>query len=280
MAKGPKPAVSRKGAGLAKLERGPCSRAMSKRTDAPTDDPSLGSFDPALHPPIAFPEADWQWFVQRCEVLGIAGPNERRAVLEALYGHMVGVNRWLNLTKLTEPREYLKLHVLDSLALEGDSRVRHLAEGTPCVDLGSGGGYPGLPLATWHPRIPWVMVDARQKKVEFLTAACRLTGNPHASARHLRGSEAAIKANDLRRRCQLVTCRAMGQAADVLQESATLLHKSGFCVIYKGPAFAGEEKAAALVVCEKLGYRFVSERRVTLEDGDPERVMVIYQRII
>ena len=206
---------------------------MSKRTDAPTDDPSLGSFDPALHPPIAFPEADWQWFVQRCAALGIAGPNDHRTVLEALYGHMVGVNRWLNLTKLTEPREYLKLHVLDSLALEGDSRVRHLAEGTPCVDLGSGGGYPGLPLAIWHPRIPWVMVDARQKKVEFLTAACRLTGNPHASARHLRGSEAAIKANDLRRRCQLVTCRAMGQAARRSSVSRVLLYRSA---ISRSPA--------------------------------------------
>lgn len=253
---------------------------MPKRADQPTDDPSLGSVDPALHPPLAFPEADWQWFLARCAALGIPGAEGRRAPLEALYGHLVGVNRWLNLTKLTGPREYLKLHVLDSLSLEGDARLRHLAEGTPCVDLGSGGGYPGLPLALWHPRIPWVLVDARQKKVEFLAAACPLTGNPHASARHLRGSEVAGKAPDLKRHCQLVTSRAMGQASDVLHESAGLLHKSGFCVIWKGPAFAGEEKQAALLACEKLGFRFVSERRVVLEDGDPERVMAVFQRIV
>jgi 16S rRNA (guanine527-N7)-methyltransferase len=193
---------------------------------------------------------------------------------------LVGVNKWLNLTKLTGAREYLKLMVLDSLTIEGDSRVRHLAEGTPCVDLGSGGGYPGLPLAVWHPRIPWVLIDARKKKAEFLAAACTLTGNKQAGARHLRGGEVAGKADDLRRRCQLVTCRAMGQADEVLQESANLLHKSGFCVIWKGPAFAGEEKAKALTACERLGFRFVSERRVVLEDGDPERVMAIFQRIV
>jgi 16S rRNA (guanine527-N7)-methyltransferase len=252
---------------------------MPKRADAPSDDPALGSVDPALHPPIAFPAEDWAWFTASCADLDITDVDSRRTRLEEIYGHLVGVNRWLNLTKLTSPREYLKLHVLDSLTIEGDSRVRHLAEGTPCVDLGSGGGYPGLPLAIWHPRIPWVLIDARKKKAEFLSAACTLTGNPHASARHLRGGEVAGKADDLRRRCQLVTCRAMGQADEVLHESANLLHKSGFCVIWKGPAFAGEEKAKALTACERLGFRFVSERRVVLEDGDPERVMAIFQRI-
>ncbi len=252
---------------------------MPKRADQPTDDPSLGSVAPALNPPIAFPDADWQWFIDGCAGLGIAGAQERRQTLEALYGHLVGVNRWLNLTKLTAPREFLKLHVLDSLALEGDARLRHLSEGSPCVDLGSGGGYPGLPLAMWHPTVPWVLVDARQKKVEFLSAACTLTGNPRASARHLRGAEAAGKAPDLRRRCQLVTCRAMGQAAEVLAEAADLLHKSGHLALYKGPAFAGDERAAALSVCARLGYRFVTEHRVMLDEGDPERVMVVFERI-
>ena len=140
---------------------------MTKRADQPSDDPALGSADPALHPPRAFPDEDWRWFLARCAALGIEQAAGRRSVLEALYGHLVGVNRWLNLTTLVAPRDYLKLHLLDSLALEGDARLRHLSEGSPCVDLGSGGGYPGLPLAVWHATVPWVMVDARQKKVEF-----------------------------------------------------------------------------------------------------------------
>ena len=253
---------------------------MPKRADAPTDDPSLGSVDPALHPPIAFPDADWQWFTARCAALGIAGADERRTVLEAIYGHLVGVNRWLNLTKLTSPREYLKLHVLDSLTIEGDASVAKLDAGIPCVDLGSGGGYPGLPLAIWHPTIPWIMIDTRQKKVEFLSAACTITGNSQATARHLRGNEVIARAADLRRGCQLVTCRAMGQAIEVLHESVHLLRKGGFLVIWKGPAFAGDEKLLALSACNQLGFNFIGERSVVLEEGDPERVMVIFQRIV
>jgi 16S rRNA (guanine527-N7)-methyltransferase len=251
---------------------------VPKRADQPSDDPTLGSVDPAQNPPKPFPDDDWAWFVARCAALGVAEPEAKRTPLQAIYGHLVGVNRWLNLTKLVAPREYLKQHVLDSLALEGDARARHLSEGSPCVDLGSGGGYPGLPLALWHPTIPWVLADARRKKAEFLAAAAPLAG-PRVAAKHLRGGEVARGAPELRRRCQLVVCRAMGQAAEVLAEAADLLHKSGHLAIYKGPAFAGEERDHALAAAGRLGYRFVSDRRVVLEDGDPERLIVIYQRI-
>ncbi len=253
------------------------SALMAKRIDQPADDPAMGSVDPALHPAVAFPAVDWEWFVSRCAVLGIVDPGARRERLEALYGHLVGVNRWLNLTTLVGPREYLKSHVLDSLAIEGDTRARHLSEGSPCVDLGSGGGYPGLPLALWHPAVPWVLVDARKKKAEFLQAAAALSG-ALVRGLHLRGGEVSRAAPDLWRKCQLVVCRAMGQAAEILAESADLLHKSGHVVIYKGPAFAGPERAAALSAAVRCGFRFLSERRVVLEEGDPERVMVIFQR--
>ncbi len=255
--------------------------APAPRTRALATGPGAGSFAPADHPPVAFPDADWAWFSTRCTALGIAGADAKRPALEALYGHLLGVNAWLNLTRITTPREYLKLHVLDSLSVLGDARLKHLSQGSPCIDLGSGGGYPGLPLALWFPEVPWVLIDARRKKADFLAAACPLTGNPRATALHLRGGEttAVAAGRDLYRHAQLVLCRAMGQAAEVLAESVDLLHRSGHVIIYKGPAFAGEEKAAALAAADRLGFRFVSERRVVLEDGDPERVMVVFQRI-
>lgn len=251
---------------------------MPKRADQDPADTSLGSVAPAEHPPIAFPDADWDWFVGRCAALAIPDAVGRRPALEALYGHLVGVNRWLNLTTITEPRDYLKLHVLDSLALIGDARLRHLSEGSPCVDLGSGGGYPGLPLAMWHPMAPWSLVDARKKKAEFLQAACTLTGNPRAMGRHLRGGEVSNRVPELWRKCQLVTCRAMGQADAVLTEAADLVRPHGHVAVYKGPAFTGEERERALAVGGRLGYRLVAERAVLLDEGDPQRVIAIFQR--
>jgi 16S rRNA (guanine527-N7)-methyltransferase len=252
---------------------------MSKRTSQDANDTTLGSVDPAVNPPVAFSDADWEWFAHSAAFLGIEGAPQRRTALEALFGHLLGVNRWLNLTKLISPREYLKYHVLDSLVAERDTRLRHLSQGSPCVDLGSGGGYPGLPLALWHADVPWVLVDARMKKVEFLAAACPLTGNPRARAAHLRGNEVHLKAGELHRSCQLVTCRAMGRAAEVLGEARDLLHKTGHLLLFKGPTFAGEERNEALKACDQHGYRFVNEQRITLEPGDPQRVLVVFQRL-
>ena len=200
-------------------------------------------------------------------------------MLEALFGHLVGVNRWLNLTRIAGARDYLKLHVLDSLTLTRDARLARLAAGTPCVDLGSGGGYPGLPLARWRPQAPWVLADARRKKAEFLAAAATLLGVPAVRGRHLRGGRTQQEAPELFRQCQLVVSRAMGPGAEVLAEAEPLLRRHGHLLLAKGPAFAGEERTATLATAERLRFRLVHEHRVQLDAGDPERVIIAFERL-
>jgi 16S rRNA G527 N7-methylase RsmG len=86
------------------------------------------------------------------------------------------------------------------------------------------------------------------------------------------------KETDLWRKCQLVTSRAMGQGDLVLREAADLVRPHGHVVIYKGPSFAGEEKDKTMLAADELGYRLVTEHRVVLEAGDPERVIVVFCR--
>lgn len=251
---------------------------MPKRDDT-AQLPGAGSVLPADHPPIALPDADWAWFTARCAALALPDPTAWRPRLEALFGHLFGVNAWLNLTTVAGARDWLKLHVLDSLTGLGDPRLQHLAEGAPCLDLGSGGGYPGLPLAlAGSPRVPWVLADARRKKADFLAAAGTLVG-PHVRGLHLRGAEAARAAPDLHRRCQLVVNRAMGQADEVLAEVAPLLRPHGHLLIWKGPAFEGQERDRAAAAAPKLGFRVVGVRKLHLEDGDPERILACYERV-
>lgn len=251
---------------------------MPKRDDT-AQLPGAGSVDPKDHPPIALPDEDWAWFTARCAALALPDPTAWRPQLEALFGHLFGVNAWLNLTTVAGARDWLKLHVLDSLTGLGDPRLQHLAEGAPCLDLGSGGGYPGLPLAlAGSPRVPWVLADARRKKADFLAAAGTLVG-PHVRGLHLRGAEAARAAPDLHRRCQLVVNRAMGQADEVLAEVAPLLRPHGHLLIWKGPAFEGQERDRAAAAAPKLGFRVVGVRKLHLEDGDPERILACYERV-
>lgn len=248
------------------------------RRDATAGVPGAGSVSPDDHPPLPLPDADWDWFAARCAALGLPDPAPWRSVLSALFGHLVGVNRWLNLTTVTGARDWLKWHVLDSLSGLRTAALGSAGEGALVLDLGSGGGYPGLPLALARPELRWVLADARRKKAEFLAAAAALVG-PWVTARHLRGDTAAHAAPDLAGQCRVVVNRAMGPADAVLPQAAPLLAEGGLLVIWKGPAFLGSERDRAAGVAPRYGFRVAAVVAVRLEDGDPERFLVTYRRV-
>jgi 16S rRNA (guanine527-N7)-methyltransferase len=239
-------------------------------------DPEL--LAPERYPPTPFAEDDWNWFLVACADLEIEVDDGQRAILERLYSHLVSVNEWLNLTRLTGVRDYLKFHVLDSLtALE---TVEELTEpGDLCLDLGSGGGYPGLPLATWLPDRRWRLVDSRQKKVAFLGSALPLTGCRDARACAFRGREAARAQEDVAAACQLVLARAVGRADSLLPDLQALVRPGGFALLLKGPRFEEDEREDLVAACPDHGFEMVCEQTVTLDPEDPERYLVLLNRM-
>lgn len=74
-------------------------------------------------------------------------------------------NRVFNLTSIDAPQDMVYLHILDSLA------IHPYLQGTRMLDVGSGGGLPGLPLAIFDPSKTWVLLDKSQKKTRFLLQA-------------------------------------------------------------------------------------------------------------
>ena len=236
---------------------------------------SIGDLSPQAYPLQAFSEEDWAWFEERIASLKL--PSFSRSVAEALYSHLEGVNQWMNLTRIRSPRDYLKQHLLDSITGMMLPELQNLAADMPCVDLGAGGGYPSLPLATLT-TAPWVMVDSRGKKVKFLAAAAPLTGNPEAEARQFRGREAPVSSPDLLLSCQVVVSRAVGQTALLMQECAPLLAPDGYLILYKGPQYEGEEHNKALKAGKQFFYAHIKTVKLRLEDGDPERLLVVFKR--
>ena len=236
---------------------------------------SAGDFSPQAYPPQPFSDEDWDWFCERCAALNAPVFDRQRA--EALYAHLSGVNEWMNLTRLRSERDYLKQHLLDSLTGLQLPELQDLDPDMPCVDLGAGGGYPGLPLATMTDA-PWVLVDSRGKKVTFLQHALTLTGNEQAEARQFRGREAPVAAPDLLLNTQLLVSRAVGQTALLMQEAAPMLAPDASLVLYKGPQYEGDEHKAALKAAKQFYYAFDRIERLQLEDGDPERLLVVYRR--
>lgn len=245
--------------------------------------PGAGSVDPADHPAQPFSAAAWQSFSHRVQELGLPDQTPLRPAWEAIYGHLQGVNQWLNLTRVDSEEAYLQRHVLDSLMLLqmpwflSPSSLR-------CADLGSGGGYPGLPLALTVPQHHWLLIDSRQRKVRFLAAAATLIDGERVRARAFRAGHAPHEASDCVAAFDLVTTRATGTVEDIATEALPLLRRGGRLVVWQGPLFdeAAEKSLRHNLLlastADRGPWEALAVHRYQLHAADPQRCLVILSR--
>jgi len=154
------------------------------------------------------------------------------AAVGALAQHARAVlreNQQLHLTSIEEPEEFFERHLGE--AFEGAAMLPGNAAGL-YLDIGSGNGYPGLPLAVARPGLKLVMVEASVRKSEFLRAVVRDAPFPSASV-----TEAQVqRANDIEGldRARLITSRAMGGWHKILPRLRTCLEEQGDILIWAG----------------------------------------------
>jgi 16S rRNA (guanine527-N7)-methyltransferase len=115
--------------------------------------------------------------------LGITLPEAAQLKLLAFRDLLLKWNKTYNLTALRDPSQAISHHLLDSLAI-----LPHIGS-APLLDVGSGGGLPGIPLAIARPELPVSMVDTVQKKASFLQQAAIELGLKNIQAHHARVEE-------------------------------------------------------------------------------------------
>jgi 16S rRNA (guanine527-N7)-methyltransferase len=96
---------------------------------------------------------------------------------------MLKWNNMYNLTAITDPHEMIYLHLVDSLI------IAPYVTGKQCLDLGTGAGLPGIPLAIIHPDQQWTLVDKNSKKTRFLIQAVAELNLKNVQVVHFRGEE-------------------------------------------------------------------------------------------
>lgn len=196
---------------------------------------------------------------------------------DVLYGcldHLlmvVDVNRHMNLTRITTPHEALVLHILDSLLLL--PLFSRAPEGA-YLDMGTGAGYPGIPLALALGRST-VLLDSVGKKVQAVKEFCDALNLSHVSCVHDRLESYAVSA---RGEFAIVTARAVA-ALPVLVEYATpFLAADGLFIAAKARP-SDEELVAGRVAAEKCGLEQIDciEFDLPLELG--HRTVICYRRM-
>ncbi len=181
-------------------------------------------------------------------------------------------NKITNVTRITDADAARILHIEDSLV--GLPEVQDAPEGL-LGDLGSGGGFPGVPLALATGR-PTVLVDSVGKKMALVRSLLEEMGLDE----QIETSSERIE--DLGRfrsgEFSVVTARALSKLVSLLELAAPLLKMGGCLVCYKAKV-SEEELDDALRIEELVGMKLVSRRETVLSDGETTRTILVFEKV-
>jgi 16S rRNA (guanine527-N7)-methyltransferase len=176
---------------------------------------------------------------QLCPQAGIKIDDQSAARFETYYAHLTEQNRVMNLTAITGEAETARLHFLDCLQL---LKLVEL-ENRRVIDVGTGAGFPGLPLKIARPSIELTLLDSLQKRVSFLEETCGLLGFSDVTCLHARAEEAAT--GELRERFDVALSRAVARLNLLSELCLPFVAVGGSFVAMKGPEAEVEVQEAA-----------------------------------
>ncbi len=205
-------------------------------------------------------------------LLGIQLGDEEIKRFDLLAERLIEQNKTMNLTAITEPDEVVIKHFVDSISLFSAVIPE---EGARILDLGTGAGFPGIPLLICRPDIKLTMVDSTAKKLKYVASTVEALGL-EAETLHSRAEEAG-KQPEYREQYDIVCSRAVA-ALNVLCEYCLPFVKVGGVFAAMKSAKADEEIALAKNALKTLGGKIVDKKTFTLSDGG-ERTIIIIKKV-
>lgn len=191
--------------------------------------------------------------------LALSGAAEASACVEPFVAYCRLWQKWNRKIKLTsehDPEEFFRKHVFDSLQY-----ARLVSADQATLDIGAGGGFPGIPLKIVYPALPLVLLESQRKKTGFLHAVGAELGLKGIRVVNARAEEAALDP-ELAGRFDRVVFRAFGSTRDCLRIARPFLRSPGKVVVKKGVEEEGESHAPA-----GSGYQRVDRIPIQGHDG-------------
>ena len=197
---------------------------------------------------------------------------EQLAQFTRYYELLVETNKVMNLTAITQPEEIAVKHMVDSLLAYEDGM-----QGKTLVDVGTGAGFPGVPLKIYCPSLKVTLVDSLGKRLRFLQQVIDELGLKGIRCEHLRAEDAG-RSKKHREQYDYVTARAVARLSVLSEYCLPLAKKGGQFIALKGSRFAEEieEGEAAVKI---LGGKIISAEPVKLPGLDDGRAIIKIAKI-
>ncbi len=191
-------------------------------------------------------------------------------------GELIKWNSKTNLTAITDPFEVAVKHFLDSLA-----PARIIPAGSSMLDIGSGGGFPGVPLKVILPSLSVSLVDSSRKKISFLKHVIRTLGLEGINACQAR----VENLSENKKRFDVVICRAFSSLDKFVESALPVLAENGIMIALKGKISHEEIESARLRGNQKQGNIIASGLsydtkiiKYSIPYIDSERTLMIMKR--
>ncbi len=198
---------------------------------------------------------------------GINVSRETYDKMEQYAEFLVDYNEMVNLTAVTEGEEILKKHFLDSMLLE---KFGNIPENASVLDIGSGAGFPGVPLALLRHDLKIMLLDSLNKRIIFLQKLGELLGCSY-TAIHGR-AEINAKSAEMREKFDVVTARAVAAMPTLAEYSLPFVKVGGIWIVMKGP---NEPIKPALQAIRLLGGKLTDKIEYQLPGGDARVIFVV-----
>ncbi len=191
---------------------------------------------------------------------------------------LINWNQTINITTITDPIEVASNHFLDSLV-----PAKVIPPGAAMLDIGSGGGFPGIPLKVLLPTLSVTLIDASRKKVSFLKHIIRTLKLDNIEALHMRAQDLAVHPSYINR-FDVIICRALSSLEYFVCLALPLLADGGIVIAMKGKIDRAELDNLRYNVLEKINAvgsvnrKFtISIERYSLPLLDSERSIITFR---
>ena len=211
-------------------------------------------------------------FQAQLHELGIEITDEQLKKFYLYYRELVKWNTVINLTAITELPDVLEKHFLDSLSIVKVIPQEKLNAGISLIDIGTGAGFPGIPLAIVFPKTKVVLMDSLNKRLNFLNRMIEELHLENARTVHARAEDLARQKN-YREKFDVVCSRAVASLNVLSEYCIPFAGAGGEFVAYKSEN-ADEEIRKAGRAVKVLGGEFRTAEKFLLPDTDYERVLI------
>lgn len=195
--------------------------------------------------------------------------------LENFYNYMNLLIEWnekINLTAITQPNEIITKHFIDSL-----TAAKYIEDNKSIVDVGTGAGFPGIPLAIYNDSFNITLVDSLNKRISFLNEVTNQLKIKNVTSIHSRAEEFG-KNKQYREKFDIAISRAVARLNVLVEYLLPTIKVGGRCICMKGPD-AQEEIKEANQAIKILGGEIEKIEEFNLPDTDIKRTIIVINKI-